>query len=946
MGKSISYCYKCSTLLREDDFEKGKAFQDGDRVVCIKCAPQLRGTRVTKKSTTVLKTATTSRKIPTVPAQAPPVAPPAVRSRLPMILGACGGVVAVLAVILVLVFSRRNEPAPPLPAEVPPPVEVKKEKQRAPVVVTPEQELLKAARKFAAEHADDLGGQIKEYEKVVWEFERTPSATEAKKEIETIKATVAEKVNAELAKVEKEIEELLKREAFGQATKALEDAGGRLAVTDWSLALAKRSRQIFDQARGMNADLVAKVESLATEGKTKEIQEIVRRVRGWEIATLIAKIEEAAGPALTAKAEDTAKPVPGSPTAAVPVETKPRSEEGKAYLGRWEQAMAKVAARDYAGALDDLARAGAALKEADSAAESKADVEDVKALQALVKGAIEETVAKPPGWMSVELRDGRKLAGRVLGVDADRAELGSKEIAFAEWSEATAGSIAALPRKQKPEPRLLALFCLSEGETESAKALLGATLDAVAPKYWAWAPAAKGRIPRAEGLELSARELFYSAEREYRSIKTRGLAADKYKSLRKDYLAAPVVKRAIDRIERRSDACREYYFAPADFEREGSLKLTKAGKLESDADSDANFANQNWAEFEFYVLPGATYRAWILAGGCCQEVLGFLWQGSELMETSPKTKKPDSADIGARLAAFAKVSGIRGLKPTHDPKTPKAPTRWEWLELPLPKYSGPGPKRVRIMTDQKGFSIGAVVVSSTRKGPPKDDELKELDKARAAEAPAVRVDPDLVAWFTLDEGAGAAVEDVAGGHKGTIVGKASWITGRLGGALDLDGQTHVTVGDAEDLRLVGDITMAFWLNKKAAGGDWQRMVGKGDERLRSYGCWVGGGNEKVLFQQYSDAAQAVVSFTTQKDVQIGKWHHFGATVQGTRVVLYLDGVMDSEGIRTGTPAKSSEPLLLGWGTIHAKFTGSLDDVRIYKRALAPEEIRGLFEMGR
>src|SRR2546426_129846 len=54
MGKSISYCYKCSSILREDDFLKGKAFQDGDRVVCAGCAPALRdsSTRIASKSTT------------------------------------------------------------------------------------------------------------------------------------------------------------------------------------------------------------------------------------------------------------------------------------------------------------------------------------------------------------------------------------------------------------------------------------------------------------------------------------------------------------------------------------------------------------------------------------------------------------------------------------------------------------------------------------------------------------------------------------------------------------------------------------------------------------------------------------------------------------------------------------------------------------------------------
>src|SRR5207245_812572 len=143
----------------------------------------------------------------------------------------------------------------------------------------------------------------------------------------------------------------------------------------------------------------------------------------------------------------------------------------------------------------------------------------------------------------------------------------------------------------------------------------------------------------------------------------------------------------------------------------------------------------------------------------------------------------------------------------------------------------------------------------------------------------------------------------------TIVGNASWVPGKLGGALDLDGQAYVDAGNAQNLKLVGDLTIAFWMNKKSPAGDWQRRVGKGDEKLRNYGCWAAGDGDTVLFQQFNDAYQAVVNITSQREMQIGKWHHFAATVKGTQAILYLDGVKDGEAARTGTPATSDHPLL-------------------------------------
>lgn len=953
MGKAISYCYKCSSLLREDDFERGKAFQDGNRVVCLKCAPELRGsastkvtTKVTPKTTAVQRTTTTKR----LPAAPPPPQepedfeqpPPGPRSKLPLILGGAGALVVIVVIAVILLAGGKKEPAaPPVGPEAGP---VEPPKGKPPKgAMTPDRELLEKARSFAAAHADDPLSQIREYEKVVWEHERTPSAAEARKEIAALKEKLAGQVTSAMAELDREIEEPLRKELFGQAIRTVDGAEKRMAAPAWPLAIGRRSREIHDAAADLLKKLLPQAEALAAEGKKAEAEAIVRRVRSWEIASLAGRIEEAVAAASPA---DAARPatVPVPVAGAIPVEKKPRTEEGKSYLAKWEQAMVRVASRDYAAAAAELERAAAGLAEPESLAEAKADAEDVKRLQAFVKETLEEAVAKPRAFLSLELRDGRKVSGRVVQVDPDRVELGSRETVFAEWSEVTAASIASLPRR-KPEARTAALFCLAEGDLEPAKALLGGSLEAAAPKYWAWAPGARARIPKADGLEASAREVFYAAEREWRSMQSRGLAVEKYKSLKRDFSGSSVVRRLADRIERRSEACKEYYFAPADFERAGTLKLAKSGRLESDAETDPNFANQNWAEVEFFILPGAPYRAWLLAGGCCQENFDFLWQATELMTTHPRTKKSVSADVGGSLAPEVKPF-IRNLKATHDPKTPMAAARWEWVELRLPKYAGPGPKRVRFMTDQKGFGIGGLVVSSSRKLPPKDDEVKEFEKARTAEVPAVVLDPDLVAWYGLDDGSGGSVEDAAGGHKGKVVGTAKWGAGKVGGALDLDGQTYVSVDDAPDLRITGEITISFWMNKRVAGGDWQRIVGKGDERARNYGVWAGGDGDKVLFQQYNDAAQAVINIRTAKDVVIGKWHHVAATVRGNRATVYFDGARDIEGDRTGPVVSSNAPFMIGWGSIHARFSGSLDDVRVYKRGLTADEVRELFEMGR
>src|SRR2546426_10800771 len=103
MGHAITYCYKCSTRILEEDFARGKAFYVGDHVACAACAPQvLKETptpspasqkRSPGSSSTLNRVSTSStRKLPIVREE------PVPRNRLYLMAGA-GGVGVVLLVV-------------------------------------------------------------------------------------------------------------------------------------------------------------------------------------------------------------------------------------------------------------------------------------------------------------------------------------------------------------------------------------------------------------------------------------------------------------------------------------------------------------------------------------------------------------------------------------------------------------------------------------------------------------------------------------------------------------------------------------------------------------------------------------------------------------------------------------------------------------------------------
>ena len=72
----------------------------------------------------------------------------------------------------------------------------------------------------------------------------------------------------------------------------------------------------------------------------------------------------------------------------------------------------------------------------------------------------------------------------------------------------------------------------------------------------------------------------------------------------------------------------------------------------------------------------------------------------------------------------------------------------------------------------------------------------------------------------------------------------------------------------------------------------------------------------------------------------GNWHHVVATYDGTSSKLYVDGSLEGQVAIAGTITPSTAPLAIGRNGIQDtdRFRGSIDDVRIYDRALSAAEV--------
>lgn len=204
----------------------------------------------------------------------------------------------------------------------------------------------------------------------------------------------------------------------------------------------------------------------------------------------------------------------------------------------------------------------------------------------------------------------------------------------------------------------------------------------------------------------------------------------------------------------------------------------------------------------------------------------------------------------------------------------------------------------------------------------------------------------LVAHYRLD---GDATDASGQGNHGTATGitLAADRFGVEGHAFAFDGATSKVVVPSSASLNPGALTVSLWV-KPTAIACFQQFLSKGGNgsgftpQYAVYFC-------SVVRYLSSDAFQATYEFSSAHGLANGSWHHVVLTHAGTVTRLYLDGALDAEA--TSSPALASpttQALLLGSEArllAETYYRGSLDDVRVYSRALLAAEVEGLYREG-
>jgi hypothetical protein len=189
--------------------------------------------------------------------------------------------------------------------------------------------------------------------------------------------------------------------------------------------------------------------------------------------------------------------------------------------------------------------------------------------------------------------------------------------------------------------------------------------------------------------------------------------------------------------------------------------------------------------------------------------------------------------------------------------------------------------------------------------------------------------PSAAYSFSGTSGA-TAVDSSGNGNDAALVNAPTPTAGRFGGGLRLDGvDDAVQLPMAESLTFTTAYTFEAWMAPTTFGRDrslWWTPAAT--LTLRAEGTVV---------PTVVPATSSQVGFVSGGVVPLGTWSHVAATYDGSMLRLYINGAEAGSRPASGPLMPASPPEAGMLGGILA-FAGTIDEVRLYRRALSAAEI--------
>jgi hypothetical protein len=224
-----------------------------------------------------------------------------------------------------------------------------------------------------------------------------------------------------------------------------------------------------------------------------------------------------------------------------------------------------------------------------------------------------------------------------------------------------------------------------------------------------------------------------------------------------------------------------------------------------------------------------------------------------------------------------------------------------------------------------------------------------IDKAQRAREPEI-AQGDSGFWAPT-AGLECAYPMEGPGETRNAIGSVSFVPGRIGRAGVFDGKNYLDAGEVAQFDINNAFSISVWINADdAADGSLVTMM-QDKPKGKGYGLHLNHG--KVQMGLTTVWETDAIRMESEETVEPHHWHNIIVTYTGSRLAdgmhVYLDGRplhmrVESNNLcrRYGNNVPFHAPFRVGagWGP-ERRFRGLIDDVRVYKRALAEDEVAAL-----
>ncbi len=188
----------------------------------------------------------------------------------------------------------------------------------------------------------------------------------------------------------------------------------------------------------------------------------------------------------------------------------------------------------------------------------------------------------------------------------------------------------------------------------------------------------------------------------------------------------------------------------------------------------------------------------------------------------------------------------------------------------------------------------------------------------------------------------------SGCHGGRPVGAGSpdcnlpLVPGKVGQGVSFDGKRYIDAGDVAKFSYMDPFSFAAWIYPTAPNGAIMSRIEDAPQG-HGYGLYLKDGKIRLhITMRWTDIGMRL---ETADSIELNRWQHVVMSYDGKRkaegVKIYLNG--DSQKITVlfdelTWPLDPKDPFRIGAGEgPENRFQGVIDEVRVYRRALSPEE---------